>query len=277
LNIAPLTGGFTNSAYKIEGFSSYFAKFSRGQESLLGSSLQAEYDILYSISPLHLAPMPLYYGQEEGVLVTEFIIKNQTTPNLRDKDHLVKMCQQLKKLHSFDIPLPSHVCPYEVVKYLTANAVQVQATVPHEYIGRLLKEGENWKKSALHMAPKVPCHLDLHTRNMLFDEQEHLWFIDWEYAGLADPYYDLGVIGSGEFLSDVEMEQLLETYQGNEPVSEELKDHLWKMRILADARWALWCYIQQKLSPVDHPFQKWGDYYLHQSRKRFEAIAQDIQ
>jgi thiamine kinase-like enzyme len=39
--------------------------------------------------------------------------------------------------------------------------------------------------------PTVPCHNDLLAANMI-DDGQRLWFIDFEYAGNNDPYFELG-------------------------------------------------------------------------------------
>ncbi|WP_192954648.1 choline/ethanolamine kinase family protein [Gallaecimonas mangrovi] len=46
---------------------------------------------------------------------------------------------------------------------------------------------------AAHPLPYRPAHVDLNPQNCLW-QGERLWLIDWEYASLADPYYDFAAL-----------------------------------------------------------------------------------
>ena len=39
-------------------------------------------------------------------------------------------------------------------------------------------------------APMVTCHNDLLAANFI-DDGERIWIVDWEYAGMGDPFFDL--------------------------------------------------------------------------------------
>ncbi len=54
------------------------------------------------------------------------------------------------------------------------------------------------------MTEQVKKALDLYSRNVL-DDGSRLYLIDWEYAAMADPLFDLATSPSADFFSDEEM------------------------------------------------------------------------
>ncbi len=62
----------------------------------------------------------------------------------------------------------------------------------------------------------VPSHNDLVLENILFDSHSHtlrVWIIDWEYATMASPYWDLATLcNEGKFTAS-QAENLLSLYQ----------------------------------------------------------------
>jgi thiamine kinase len=56
------------------------------------------------------------------------------------------------------------------------------------------------------------CHNDVHHRNVIDDGK--LWLVDWEYAGVGDPYFDLASVCCYHTYSDAQRRQLLNDYLG---------------------------------------------------------------
>ncbi len=67
----------------------------------------------------------------------------------------------------------------------------------------------------------VPCHCDYQPTNLVIDEKgSKLYVLDWEFAGMNDPFYDIACYGNAGFDKAL---SLLETYVGHKPTSEEFK------------------------------------------------------
>lgn len=269
LTIVTLQGGVTNIAYKISGENLYFAKFAFDPDGLVGASLYREFEILKKIAPLKIAPRPVFFDPENDCLITDFVVGNGESVNLRDRVTLEQCCKQLKTLHLSDVEFSTAFCPFGELDKLLNNAREVKAEVPLFLVHLVEESIRQWDMDEL-LFITAPCHLDLHSRNLIQGDQ--LWMIDWEYAGRSNPWYDLAVFASGEKFTDDEMKNLLEVYEGDDSPSEALKNHFWKMRILADARWAFWSCIQEKISPLDCPFRELGEYYAGECEKRLPFV-----
>jgi thiamine kinase-like enzyme len=61
----------------------------------------------------------------------------------------------------------------------------------------------------------VPSHNDLVLENILFDDQR-IWIIDWEYASMASPYWDLATLCNAANLNVDQAQRLLDKYQSEE-------------------------------------------------------------
>lgn len=61
----------------------------------------------------------------------------------------------------------------------------------------------------------VPSHNDLVLENILFDKQR-IWIIDWEYAAMASPYWDIATLCNAAQLTSPQAEKFLNLYQTGE-------------------------------------------------------------
>ena len=77
----------------------------------------------------------------------------------------------------------------------------------------------------------VPSHNDLVLENILIGDSRQIWIIDWEYASMASPWWDLATLCNASQLSCDESAGLLAIYQGE--VSKTIQ------RLLADYRYVL--------------------------------------
>ena len=67
--------------------------------------------------------------------------------------------------------------------------------------------------------PVVPCHCDYQPTNLVISGDK-LYVLDWEYAGMNDPFYDIACYGNAGFDKAL---SLLEAYVGHQPTKEELQ------------------------------------------------------
>jgi thiamine kinase-like enzyme len=67
--------------------------------------------------------------------------------------------------------------------------------------------------------PMVPCHCDYQPTNLVVSGDK-LYVLDWEFAGMNDPFYDIACYGNVGFDKAL---ALLEAYVGHKPTKEELQ------------------------------------------------------
>lgn len=273
IEIKKISGGQTNDNYKVSSNSiSCFFRCAAAANSTLGSSLEREFLITHKMSEAGIAPKVILYAPHEGILVTDFIDAISDKVDVRDPKTLQNLCRLIAATHNCPIEFPSQFCPFKNIQDYVLTADDAGIQLPEALRHCLLPKIETIEKnlSNLMTVEKKPAHLDLHAGNVMNDG-EKLWLIDWEYAAMGDPFFDLATLASIENFSDDEMHQLLCYYLDREPVSEEIQ-YIYHMRILADARWALWAYLQAEFSAQDEPFEEIGDKFLETCRMRLDRI-----
>lgn len=268
VTIEKISGGLTNDNFKVTlAGKPYFFRVSNNENSLLNNSLEREWQITKLISKAGIAPNVIHYSPENSILVTDFI-ETKKSVDLRSFATMHRVCRLLSSLHELQVTFPTEYEPIDALKDDVKRAKAVGVVFP-SLLETLLQ-----KIDCFHtILPKIPAHLDLHAGNIL-DQGEQLYLIDWEYAAMADPFFDLATLASAENFSDLKMRALLDFYLERNPLDEEIH-YFYKMRILADARWAVWCFIQAKISSMDEPFEALGNSFLEASLKRLEYLTKE--
>jgi len=97
----------------------------------------------------------------------------------------------------------------------------------------------------------APCHNDLLNANFI-DDGARIRIVDWEYAGMGDPYFDLGNFSINHELTPDDDAALLAEYHGSVPADRLARLSL--MRVVSDFREAMWGVLQQGISTLDVDF-----------------------
>lgn len=122
----------------------------------------------------------------------------------------------LKRIHESDM----HFRDYNAFGRLSdyeRYCREVGFTHPREYV-ELRNRLDEMRR--IHSNVKmVPCHCDYQPTNLVVDG-DSLYVLDWEYAGMNDPFYDIACYGNAGFDKAL---SLLEAYVGHQPIREELQ------------------------------------------------------
>ncbi|NED97435.1 phosphotransferase [Phytoactinopolyspora alkaliphila] len=120
---------------------------------------------------------------------------------------------------------------------------------------------------AVFAASAIPdrlCHNDLQLQNVIVDG-EQLRIIDWEYAGMGNPYFDLGgVCVNGELDSD-EQDRLLLAYFGEVRPVDQARVAL--MAFVSAVREAAWAIIAKPVLTIDWDYDAWTDEYVDRAHR----------
>ena len=113
-------------------------------------------------------------------------------------------------------------------------------------------------------------HNDLLAANFI-DAGDRLWIVDWDYAGLGSPLFDLANLASNNAFDETRERRLLEAYFGAPP-----DDGLWRrygaMKCASLMREAMWSMTSEIHSALDFDYVAYTD----QNLERFEAAYRDF-
>jgi thiamine kinase-like enzyme len=159
-------------------------------------------------------------------------------------------------------PIPGRFDSFRMVEVYrdTAAAHGVQIPAAYEPSHALALEIERAR------GPRTgrPCHNDLLNANFI-DDGERMRIVDWEYAGMGDPFFDLANFSINHELGADEDDELLRAYFGE--VRQQDRASLRAMRLMSDFREAMWGVVQQGISHLDFDFVAYAD-------EHFERLAQ---
>ena len=257
--IEPLGGGITNHNFKVSvDDDEYVIRIGGKDTELLGIERRAEHEAAQCAAVVGTGPEVVAFLDEEGVLVTRFVAGEPVPPErLRTPGGLALVAAALKPFHG-GAPISATFDSFRVVETYAATAREHGIEIPAAHAAAQELAGR--VERALGARRAVPCHNDLLNANFILDG-DRLWIVDWEYAGMGDPYFDLGNFAVNHELDEEGERTLLAAYGSDDA------DALTLMRFMSDFREAMWGVVQQAISELDFDFAGYAD-------RHFERLEQ---
>ena len=106
--------------------------------------------------------------------------------------------------------------------------------------------------------PLAPCHCDPLCENFL-DTGDRMWIVDWEYAGMNDPMWDLGDLSVEGGFDAAQDTQMLAAYFGGEPSARD-RGRMVIYKAMCDLLWTLWGLIQLANDNPADDFRAYADH-----------------
>jgi thiamine kinase len=218
LDIEPLRCGLVNETYRVTRDGCAYALRAAGERTqALGQDREWEARLLPSAAELGVAPPLVYSDPAAGVLVTRWVDgKVWSSPDTRAASGISKIATLLRCVHTLKAPAPPRLMtPMRWVDYYS-EALSAQPVTPHA--GDLKRAARVWMTELTQLAspPPVVCHSDLHILNLL-EGGNCLVLLDWEYAHVSDPFWDLaGWSANNDFGEEMQL-NLLSAYLGSSP------------------------------------------------------------
>jgi len=208
--VRALADGPTNASYLVEcGDERFVLRLDKPETGRLGLDRANERAVCEALAAAGLTPAYRYFGGAEGVSLRPYIEgRSLAREDLRNERTLERLAEVLRCLHRLP-PVGAAFDPAGAVRRYAAHLDTPQATALAGQAERLLSAiGKISDSSAL-------CHNDLVAENVLETEQGDLLLIDWEYAAIGDPYFDLAVVVRHHELDDALANRLLSAYLEN--------------------------------------------------------------
>ena len=260
-----LSGGITNRNFRVVlGGEPYVVRLHGAQTDLLGIDRESERNANEKAAALGIAPGVAAHG--EGFLVTEYVMCSALEP-AGVAAQAAEVARALRAFHGSDVTLRAR---FDVPRLLAQYAAVIGergGALPDSYAHARRVAARI--AQALGDAPRRPCHNDLLAGNVIATDDGRVLIVDWEYAGMGHPYFDLGNVSvNNDFGVDAE-ERLLNAYLEREPKPSE-RATLKLMRVLSDAREAAWGVLQGLISELEFDFDGYARNHFERMRRATE-------
>ncbi|MEW5988387.1 MAG: phosphotransferase [Chloroflexota bacterium] len=274
-----LAGGITNRNYRVEvNGEAFVLRVGGANTELLGINRRHEYEAHRAAAGLGIAPEVIHFLEPEGYLVTRFIAGRPIPPaEMGQPENIERVAEALRRIHHLPA-VAATFSPFRTVEEYTQTARRYGVAFPADF-GWYLERMKEIEQAFLR-DPFTPClcHNDLLNENFLDDGR--LRILDWEYAGMGDPFFDLANFAAHHQLSDDQQHHLLSCYftpPNSKPSTFNLQSSIFArlklMEIMSDFREAMWGLVQCGISDLDFDFRSYADRYFQ--RMAANLIASD--
>lgn len=256
LKFTPMTGGLTNTNYRVEvdGIP-YFVRVPGESTELLAVDRKNEYHNSKAAAQAGIGPEVVFYLPEHSIMVLEFIDgETMSNEKLQSPEMPTRIAKSLKMLHAGPRFLTDFNM-FRLTEYYLDICKDKEVKIPDGYPERLPTVNRIEEAMSIMPMPTVPCNNDLLAENYI-DDGNLLRLIDFEYSGNNDPTFELGNTCQELGYDEARIQDLCTAYFGH-----TTKAMLARMKlnmIMSDVGWALWAAIQAKISKIDYDFWGWA-------------------
>jgi thiamine kinase-like enzyme len=254
LTLTALSGGITNRNFLVTVAGRrdrYVIRLAGNDTHLLGISREVEHAATVAAAGVGIGPEVTAFIRPDGYLVTRFIEGSPVPDELvHQAATLRRVGDSLRRIHGGP-PIPGLFVPFRIVEAYRALAAARGVPIPPEYD---VAQGFARRIELAFLSNPVelrPCHNDLLNANFI-DDGARIRIVDWEYAGMGDPFFDLGNFSINHELTPAEDAEVLRAYDGE--VRPDRLARVTLMRTVSDFREAMWGVLQQGISSLDVDF-----------------------
>ena len=254
--VEKLPGGLTNVNLRVTTAEhDVVVRIGQPGSDLLAIDRRAEHANSLAAAEAGVGAPVLQFVQDPQLLVVGYLEgRTFTDDDLREGGQLARVAAACRELHSG----PRFVNEFDMF------AIQrTYRGIVREHGFRLPDRYDEFAdkvvriRRALDVRPMgtVPCNNDLLAGNFI-DDGDRLWLIDYEYSGNNESAFELGNLWSEANLSEEQLEELMEDYDGELLHHRVARARLWGL--MSKYGWMLWASIQSSASHLDFDFWSWG-------------------
>jgi thiamine kinase-like enzyme len=275
--VEPLAG-LTNTNYAVTVHGERFVlRVSGSNAARLGVNRELEREILLAASKAGIGPQVAHFLLPEGHLVTRYIDgQHLAVEAYCTRENIQRIVERVKYLHSLP-PIRAIFSPFRRVEKFASQARTMQVPFPSDFENMMQKMAAIEREQAHDTDPwQGFCHNDLFCVNVLDDGNIH--FIDWEFAGMGDIYFDLATLtyayDSPDTLSPELQTHLLACYF--DEVKAKHWDRLEGMKFMLMFFSAMWGLLQQGLQNEGLVRKVEGFNFLEYANTTFESMRNSL-
>lgn len=255
-NIHTLKKGMTNRSFIFTVNNKRYIMRIPGEGTDKLIDRKEEYDVYQRVKKEPYTEKILYLNPDSGYKISEFLedTRNSDANNIQD---VKKSMSVLRKFHNQNYQVDHTFDLWKQIDFY--ESLRKTASAYRDY-----EEIKDW---VLKLKPFIEdnvtkwslCHIDANYDNFLIDQNNNVFLIDWEYAGMQDPDLDIAMYAIYAGYTKEKIDQLINIYYENK-VSNNLRYKIYAYVAVGGLLWSNWCEYKQSLG-LD-----FGEYSLAQYR-----------
>jgi thiamine kinase-like enzyme len=214
VHVQPLAAGLLSETYKVtRDGAAYALKLAAEHRPQLGMDRAWELRVLEAAGSSGLAPA-VVYSDEGGAVLARWVAgrawvcgESKLAANIRN------IAALLRRVHALSVSAPPRVVsPLEWIA-IYGTALSKRAAFSGDPALRTAAVNRAQEIAKPPLVQGVVCHSDLHAMNVIHGTQS-LMLLDWEYAHVADPLWDLaGWSANNDLEADTQLRLLTDYLQ----------------------------------------------------------------
>lgn len=229
-------GGLTNRSYRLQGGGRDLVLRWPGESASRYLDRAAESGNAAAVAKLGLAPAVLAADTRRGWYITEFETgaRALSDDDFRNLTTFAEVVALLGTLHRADIRFPFQQGLFQAIDlYLDLAPTPLMIDLRRQLDPAQIALRRN-------PGPRVPCHVDPNPANFLRRRDGSLCLIDWEFAAMEEPLWDLAAIALEAALDEAAERAVIEPRIGTRQWP---RFELYKTALLLVA--ASWCEMER--------------------------------
>lgn len=273
ITVEPLAGGITNRNYRVRSSGKSFVARLCVERERLGIDRRNEAVCQRAAHALGVAPAVVHH--ERGVLISEYLsARTLGAADVRDPAFVPRLAAVLRTLHGGRDRLTGEMLDFsafQTVRTYAATARALGARLPGDTDDLL----DDARELARRAAPFVPalCHNDLLPANIL-DDGRRVRLVDWEYAGVGHPLFDLAGVSAHCGFSRAGDAALLAAYRGTPGADPLDLRELRVLKAMSLLREALWSAIQAVAPEIAFDYAAYAEAKFRACREARREIGE---
>lgn len=227
--VSPLVGGMMNQSYIVESDDKKYVLYISTEQANEMVDRQLEKDNQKMIIDLGLTSKNVYFDVASGNKINEYIDGHSL--NNIDSFDAKKVAALLKAMHQSGKKSREDYHPFERFIAYENEANSFEKERKDDY--KLLRSTIFENRSFLESQPLALCHNDAQKSNIVKDNHDRYYLIDFEFMANNDPIYDIATFGNNVVSEGFEV--LEQYFDGHPSKDEKRRYYLW--RIFVSLQW----------------------------------------
>lgn len=234
-------GGLTNKNYKVETKNDAYVIRLPGEGTKEMINRKDERLCTELANQIGVDAELLYFEDESGIKIARYI-ENAETMNMkgvRNVAHLKAIAEIFKKLHTCGKTVPVIFSVFEKIEEYEAILRKSEGDFFWDDYEEIKAQVYGLKQEVDDMNIEVTiCHNDPLCENFI-KGKDRMYLVDWEYAGMNDPMWDLADF-SIEAELNLDEERMFTSFYFGQDLSAQDERRILMNKIFVDFLWSLW-------------------------------------